>query len=44
MMAADQIKNFSRELGFTWKKTLLLTILGLALGAIFALVIPLQVS
>ncbi len=43
-MAADQIKNLSRELGFNWKNALLLTVLGLVLGAVFAFVIPLHAS
>jgi hypothetical protein len=44
MMVATQIKNVSRELGFTWGKALLITALGTALGVVLAIVIPLQVS
>jgi len=44
MMADEQIKNVSRELGFTWKKALLLAALGSALGLVLAFAIPLQVS
>jgi len=44
MMTADQIKNPSRTLGFTWKKLLLAAGLGLGLGLFLALTIPLKVS
>jgi hypothetical protein len=43
MTTAAQIKHFSRELGFTWKKALLLMALGAGLGVVMALVIPLQI-
>jgi len=43
-LVADQIKHFSHALGFTWKKALLITIGGVALGVFFALAVPLRVS
>lgn len=43
MMAADQIKNISRQLGFTWRKTLWLVGLGIVIGVGFALGLPVRV-
>lgn len=43
-MVADQIKHVSHALGFTWKKAVLITIAGIALGVFFALALPLRVS
>lgn len=40
----DHIKNFSREVGFNWKKALRLALLGVVLGLVLALVVPLRVS
>jgi hypothetical protein len=44
MMVVTQFNNLRRELGFTGKKVLLLTVLGVLLGAVLALVIPMRVS
>lgn len=43
-MVAQQINQFRRELGFTWKKFLWLTALGAVLGVAFVLALPLRVS
>ena len=42
VVVAGQIKNDSRTLGFRWKKALGLAALGLVIGLVLALVIPLQ--
>lgn len=44
MMVIAQFNNLRRELGFTGKKVLLLTLLGILLGAALAMVIPMRVS
>jgi hypothetical protein len=44
MMALFQFKTVAHTLGFTWKKLLVLTGLGLSSGLFLALTIPLKVS
>jgi hypothetical protein len=43
-MLTSHAKWIGQELGFTWKKFLLLVGLGMVLGLALALTVPLQVS
>jgi hypothetical protein len=44
MIAAAQIKILNRTLGVTWRKLLLMTCLGVGLGLLLALTVPIHAS
>jgi len=44
MLTTDHITNLPATIGFTWKKLLLLAVVGVATGLVFALTMRLPVS